>query len=189
MRLNLCIDGEEQTVIDFNVLIHSLLELGERKGLIKFRIHTVADDDIVEGGAPEILRDSAGRLKSLTPEIETYICKLHLESGYDAHDISRELRINADTARKILGKHGFNNKRMVKMDEDQIHEAIRMYTEDKLSAMSISKKMGRSPSTICKHLQAAGVMTRLTPAQVSGKNIERSNVRRLVLKMPEKKEA
>ncbi len=189
MRLDLHIDGDEQVIINFNILITSLLELGERKGLVKYRLHARSDDDIIaRDEIPDIPRDSAGRVKSITPEIETYICRLHIEHGWNAYDISRELRINDTTARKVLGKYGLNNKHQIPMSEDQIQEAIRLYTVEKLSGTAIAKKMERSQSTISKHLQAAGVMTRLTPAQVAHKNVERSNVRRLVLEMPKKRE-
>ncbi len=67
------------------------------------------------------------------------------------------------------------------MTDDQIQEAISLYSEENLSATKVAKRMGRALSTICKHLQAAKVMTRITPAQVASKNVERSNVRRIFL--------
>lgn len=170
----------------FALQMDSFLKLGENKKLIQYRIHThtVADDDIVDvKDTVHISRSVTGRLKTMTPELEQFICRLHLDEGLDRYQIAKQLKINYETVRKVLGKHKLNPERANPMTEADISKAIEMFTDHGMSATRIAHKLGWSPQTICNHLHKAGVMARLTQAQVAQaqRNVERqSNALQLV---------
>jgi len=158
--------------------IQAFLELGQQQKIIRYRLHTATTDDdrIVDTDeAPPVIERAGSRLKKVTPEIETYICKLHIEKGMDRYEIAKELRIHPETVRKIHGKFGLNKELRKPMDDDDIKEAIRLWTEEQLTATAIGKKLGWSTQTIAKHLQHAGVMARLTPEEVKEKNRDRQS--------------
>lgn len=181
-RLNLHVEGDDQAIAMFVLQMDSFLKLGEERKLIQYRLHTQTVDDIVEVvDKPHINRAVTGRLRSMSPELEKYICRLHVENGLDRYQIAKELSINYDTVRKVMGKHGLNPKPKRPMSEEDVQRAIEMFTEHEMSASRIAHKLGWSVQTVCNHLHKAGVMARLTSAEVYRQNVERqSNSLRLV---------
>lgn len=175
-RLNLHVEGDDQTIAMFVLQMDSFLKLGEEKKLIQYRLHTQMVDDIVEVvDKPHINRAVTGRLRSMSLELEKYICRLHVENGLDRYQIAKELNINYDTVRKVLGKHGLNPKPKQPMTEADVHEAVEMFTKHEMSASCIAHKLGWSVQTVCNHLHKVGVMARLTSAEVHKQNVERQS--------------
>lgn len=163
--LNLHIDGDEHLIAMFNLQIESFLEVGKKLGRIEYRmiVRTSIDDDVIasDPDKPEIeyKRHGTSSLREavvMTPEVENYMVKLHVERGFSPIHVARIIKCHVATVERLLRRKGVLPSQ--RLNQEQKIEFVRLYVEDGWSANKIANHFKVAKGTVGRTLVRAGVI-------------------------------